>query len=795
MCSFFFDVYYMQNDADLVIIEYESGDMMDINKILKDYDDMFGNYSLDKIEDYLVKMISLAKINNHNDVLFTLLNEMIGFCRDTTQVEKGVKYCRELKQLLDCMNIYGTYEYATCLLNLANAYRAFGQFNLSLEYFYVCEIIYKRILDEYDYGWANLYNNFGLLFQETSDYLNSIQVLYKALDVVDRYEDAYIPQAITRTNLAVSMIYEGSKENIKKALGYLKTAYDVFVKDGKKDFHFGATLTALADAYSALKQYSLASFFYKQSLFELDKHVGKNDNYNRVLDKYHYVNDMNKHKNNLDMCYDFYNEYVKDLLEDKFYEYKDRIAVGVVGEGSDCYGFDDEISRDHDLEIGLCFWLTQDDYEKVGYKLQEFYESIVTHNGFLRNRRGVIKINDFYNSLLNTNKDYEHGDTITFEDIEEYRLSASSNGRVFYDPIGIFTNIRNHILSYYPEHIHRKIIANALHDYSQYAQSNYERMMCRNDIISASLCKTKAIERTLDIVYLLNKQYAPYYKWKKKGIEHTRLGQKIIPLLEELIQLPLIQYNYSYNSSDINKEDPTIILFEKIAVIIKDELKIQGYIDNDELFLEYHISQILGERMNYINKIIELEWEMFDKTINKGGRASCQNNYPTFLIMRKSQYMTWNDALLESYYQDLINAKNKGWNLITEKYARMMESTHYNEYKEIEQYLEKRSEERIKIQEEIIKIQVNWMEQLSLDYPHIASHARILRTSHDNKEETSYETYLRGELSTYSDTTMTLYGRFIVDLLRQDKNLAYEIMNNTAKMYGYSDISDAEKKI
>ena len=199
--------------------------------------------------------------------------------------------------------------------------------------------------------------------------------------------------------------------------------------------------------------------------------------------------------------------------------------------------------------------------------------------------------------------------------------------------------------------------------------------------------------------------------------------------------------------------------------------------------------------MDMVEKIVELEWKQFDKVKNEGGRADCQDNWGTFSIMRKSQYLAWTAELLESFYQDLLAAESKGWNLIMEKYARMMKSTCPGKYKEFEKDLPKISEERIAIQEEIIKIQVAWMEEFAGKYPKMAGNARSIRTSEDTAYNTSYETYLRGEISTYSENTFLLYGRFITELMKENRNLAYEIMENTAKLYGYSSVEDAERKI
>ena len=87
------------------------------------------------------------------------------------------------------------------------------------------------------------------------------------------------------------------------------------------------------------------------------------------------------------------------------------------------------------------------------------------------------------------------------------------------------------------------------------------------------------------------------------------------------------------------------------------------------------------------------------------------------------------------------------------------------------------------------------MEEFAKKYPKMAGNARSIRTSEDSAFNTSYETYLRGEISTYSEETFILYSKFIVSLLQNNRNLAFEIMENTAKLYGYHSLADAERRI
>ena len=163
--------------------------------------------------------------------------------------------------------------------------------------------------------------------------------------------------------------------------------------------------------------------------------------------------------------------------------------------------------------------------------------------------------------------------------------------------------------------------------------------------------------------------------------------------------------------------------------------------------------------------------------------------------MRKSQYLAWPKELIIRFIQDFRNANAKHWNLITEKYGRMMKTTDPISYAEICDKLPLLTPARESIIEQIVKIQVSWMEQFAEEYPHMASNSRSIRTSEDSPFNTSYETYLRGELSTYSHETLKMYGRFVVDLARSGENLAKMIMTNTALLYGYESLEHAEESL
>lgn len=780
---------------------------MDINQVLAKLDEL--NYT--KVESYLTEQIKVAEEERDYGAKISILNEMIGFCRDSCQFTKTRSYSNELLSLLKEQKLEGTKAYATSLLNIANADRASGDLDESLSFYEKSYQIYETLLSPEDVLFASLNNNMALLYQEKGNFELACECLKKALDVVLKNPEAIIESAISYTNLAQSLL---RLKRIEEASEYVEQALKIFIKDGEKDYHYSAALSVYAEVQYNRGNYSESEQYYDKAMQEFEKHMGKGGNYEVIKENRDQALQMAEKEGTkvfsksvkqtiegLKLCEEYYNQFGKDMIHRMFPDYEEQIAVGMVGEGSDCFGFDDEYSRDHDWGPGFCMWLADDLYDKITDMLQQTYEELPkSFRGYTRyetkqgsKRTGVFRISDFYHKFINTLTPHTDEEWLS---TSEVNLATVTNGKVFRDDAGFFTEIRKKLLAYYPKSVWKKKLAVSLIQMAKAGQYNFDRMKKRNDYVTAQIYLSEYLKWTMHTVYLLNHVYAPYEKWLLKGMQNLNVLPEIGDILIAICDMDI-------------KDERIVMTIEIVAQLVIDELEKQGLIEqieskNDPYYLEPYGQMLLKEDTMeekgleveaLVDELVKTEWEAFDKVKNEGGRASCQDDWNTFSIMRKSQYLTWTQEMLESYLEDFHNAKEKGWNLITEKYGRMMESTTSDHYDKIKDSLPPLSPDKKQIIEEIVKLQVSAMEELEKKYPLVADTARSIHTSEDTPFNTSYETYLRGELSTYSDKTLQLYGRYLVDLLSKEMNPAMLIMENTAKLYGYSSLVELEERL
>lgn len=202
-----------------------------------------------------------------------------------------------------------------------------------------------------------------------------------------------------------------------------------------------------------------------------------------------------------------------------------------------------------------------------------------------------------------------------------------------------------------------------------------------------------------------------------------------------------------------------------------------------------------SEKTFLIDEIVAREWDMFSAVSNIGGRAPCQDEDETFQIMRRCNLMTWPVPLLASYRADLEGAEQSGRNLMTEKYARMMEATVPDEYAAIARFLPPVAPEAASLVERAAAVLLAWEEELRERYPFIAERGRGLGEDAGPGAKTSFATYLKAELTTYSVETLRLYGDHLAACLAASENGSRAVYENMMRLYGYEDLDAAARAL
>lgn len=199
------------------------------------------------------------------------------------------------------------------------------------------------------------------------------------------------------------------------------------------------------------------------------------------------------------------------------------------------------------------------------------------------------------------------------------------------------------------------------------------------------------------------------------------------------------------------------------------------------------------DRDKLINDIIDMEWDMFDKVSNLGGRAKCQDDEWTFYAMRYSQHSAANREFLIFYKFDLAVAAVTDRNLIMEKYAYMIEKTKPVKFQlELESYVtpvpEHIKSKAWEISEIITEMQVEFAER----YPVFSSKGRPIKGN--DMLNVSFEVYLQGELKTYSMRSLEILHEHILSERRAGRNYIENIYNSLVKFYNYKDVEEYEMK-
>lgn len=297
----------------------------------------------------------------------------------------------------------------------------------------------------------------------------------------------------------------------------------------------------------------------------------------------------------LELSERFYEEYGREMIASQFAEYEHEIAIGVVGEGSDCFGYDDGVSRDHDFEAGFCLWIPDRLEHELEFKLSRAYAKLpkeyhgvkrAAESNFGSRRRGVLLTGEFYSRF--TGRPGAPQSLMEWLYTPEHSLACAVNGKVFRDDLGEFSAIRAELVSGYPEDVRKKKLAARAVLMAQSGQYNCERCLKHGESGAAQMALYEFVRNGLSMIFLLNNRYMPYYKWA------FRAAKELARLAETAAELERLLTGSSFAArSDCQDNSCMTQQIETICRQIITELQRQGLSGGTWEYLEPHAYEIV----------------------------------------------------------------------------------------------------------------------------------------------------------------------------------------------------------
>ena len=278
--------------------------------------------------------------------------------------------------------------------------------------------------------------------------------------------------------------------------------------------------------------------------------------------------------NGLELSRAYYEQYGEPMLRERFPQLMPLLAAGLAGSGSECWGYDDEISRDHDFEPGFILFLPGEDVvdRRTAFALERAYAALPKEFMGLKRamlapvggaRHGVLRTADFFREKTGS----VDGNLSLMEwlALPEYLLAEAVNGEIFADGLGEVTAIRDR-LRHRPTDVRLKKLAGQLLLMGQSGQYNYRRCLLHGETGAAQLAVAEFVKSAMAAVFLLNDIYQPYYKWSFRAM-------RALPRLS--ITAELLEYLLTTDNEEETASEKYAVM-EGIAADIIGELQAQG---------------------------------------------------------------------------------------------------------------------------------------------------------------------------------------------------------------------------
>lgn len=605
----------------------------DVEAFVRGLDAILARSGAPAARDFVREALDEAVRLGDRGARLTILNEQMGLLRSIGRHDEGVAAARAGVALALEMGLEGTEPHAVTLINAATSLRAAGLADEARAGYEAALRAAASALAPGDRRIAALRNNLAILLGDQGDHEGAHRELSTALASLERGTDA-VPDPATDPDVATTLV---NLSHAARALGrdaeadsHALRALAVFRAGGHgTDPHAAAALAGLGQSRLAAGDAAGAVDAYREALAIVEASYGTESDAHAVTAANLADAEAALARRDgratasspapaspsaprpdltgLELSHAYWDAHGPELLA-RFSALRGRVAAGLVGHGSECYGFDDAVSRDHDFGPGFCLWLTADDHAAWGAQLQEAYDALPA--GFLGygprlaterasgagRRVGVFEIGAFFEGITGhpaaPGADRPH----EWLALEEATLAAATNGAVFADPRGAFSGVRNGFRRM-PADVRLALIGRRLAMASQSGQYNVPRMLSRGDGEGAWLAAAEFVNAAASLVFLLGGPtavgYLPYYKWRFAALRDlaSRPGARL-PEVPSLLADVTRDASAACVGADPGARESLSAAIERTCALIAAELRAQGLSASTDTFLEHQRAHV-----------------------------------------------------------------------------------------------------------------------------------------------------------------------------------------------------------
>ena len=261
---------------------------MEIKNILERSDQLFAEGRNADAVSWLTENLALAVQLGKWENELPMLNELMGYYRSISRLSDAWEYAGRAVKIVEEHRLRNTVDGMTTYLNVANVYRASGNLKEAMKLYKQVECVYHEQGMEHDYRLGGLYNNMSVISMDTGKREDAVIYGEKAVVILKEIPGAEDECATVYGNLAGVML-QGNVPDIERADEYADDALYLFEKSCADSPHYGGALAMKAYITYLKKDYSKSARLYEKAIGEVEKHYGKNAQYELLVKNYEKV--------------------------------------------------------------------------------------------------------------------------------------------------------------------------------------------------------------------------------------------------------------------------------------------------------------------------------------------------------------------------------------------------------------------------------------------------------------------------------------------------------------------------